>query len=167
MTKDPHFQVDTRSWSDSVRHATVQTLPKGTDDERGFTLIEILVVILIIGILAAIAVPSFLNQRSKANDAGAKVVARTAETAIESYATGNGGSYSGATLSALRSIEPTLITASTSVAFLQNVSVSATGYTLTTYSPTSSDTFSIVKSGNSISRSCSGSGGGCPSGGTW
>ena len=65
-------------------------------DESGFTLVELLVVMLILGLLAAIAIPAFFNQRDKARDAEAKSAVRTAQTAIETYATDHDGKYTGA-----------------------------------------------------------------------
>jgi type IV pilus assembly protein PilA len=138
------------------------------EDEKGFTLIELLVVILIIGILAAIAIPSFLNQKSKAQDSQAKVIARTAQTAMETYATNNNGSYAGATVGSLNSIEPTLITTSTNNAFLTGVSAAANTYAVTAYDPVTSNSFVISNVSGTISRTCTtGGSGGCPTGGTW
>src|SRR5215210_9011826 len=78
------------------------------NEESGFTLVELLVVMLILGILAAIAIPSFFNQRDKGNDAQSKANVRTVQTAIETYSTDNNGVYTGATKAILKGIEPTL-----------------------------------------------------------
>src|SRR6202020_3245731 len=92
----------------SQEGSMLHKLRRRAEDEKGFTLIERLVVILIIGILAAIAIPSFLNQKSKANDAAAKEQVRTMQNTMESYATEHNGTYAGATLAELQAIEPTL-----------------------------------------------------------
>jgi type IV pilus assembly protein PilA len=122
----------------------LQSLRQRTSDEGGFTLIELLVVILIIGILAAIAIPALLSQKSKAYDSSAKTLAQTAQTAMETYSTENGGSYVGATQTKLNEIEPSINTTKSSEAQLTAVQQSST----VTTGPTSSEYAVVVTAQN-------------------
>ena len=62
-------------------------------NRKGFTLVEIMIVVAIIALLAAIAVPNLLQARKTANDAAAKATVRSLSTAAEVYATSNSGKY--------------------------------------------------------------------------
>ena len=140
-------------------------LRRRAEDEKGFTLIELLVVILIIGILAAI--PTFLNQKSKANDAAAESLARNAATAMETYATTNNGGYSNSSPSALNSIEPNInITSNSSQAYVTVASGTSNAYSITAVSPSDTESFTLTNNNGVESFACTPNGGAC-SGGSW
>ncbi|MGO9658919.1 MAG: type IV pilin protein [Acidimicrobiales bacterium] len=63
----------------------LQHLKERRQDETGFTLIELMVVVLIMGILMAIAIPTFLSTQGSANDASAKSNATNAFTSEKAY----------------------------------------------------------------------------------
>lgn len=58
---------------------------KKSINERGFTLIEIMVVIVILGILAAFIAPKFIGQEEKARKIQAKVQIKSLESALQFY----------------------------------------------------------------------------------
>jgi type IV pilus assembly protein PilA len=79
--------------------AMARTVISRTDAEDGFTLIEMLIVVIILSILVAIAVPAYLLFRDRADDVAAKSNLRAMIPAVEAFMADNGANgYTGMTI---------------------------------------------------------------------
>ncbi len=130
--------------------------------DDGFSLPELLVVALLMGILAAMIIPAYLSQVAKAHDAEAKDLISSAQVALKTYQDDN-GDYAGADVPALVRIEPTLGASSGAL----DVSTGRNHFTLQASSK-SGNVFTLAEQDGATSRACATAGSaGCAGDGSW
>ena len=132
-------------------HAIKGLVARRRDDEQGFTLIELMVVVLIIAILIAIAIPTFLGARQRAQDRAAQSDLRNGLTAEKTVYT-DSQTYSNDTSTAgMKGIESSLDWGGKLKVFVGDVVSGDKGVVCLQEDSKSGKTFSIgdVASGNS------------------
>lgn len=136
------------------------------NNEQGFSLVELLVVVIIIAIVAAIAIPNLLASRRAANDASAISTLRTIHSAEVTYYANNNQTYT-TTAGLTGLIDPTLAVAAPSKSGFDFASTFGTGVYCATATRQSNSTgnsgYGVNETGV-IYKYASGSPGACASG---
>jgi type IV pilus assembly protein PilA len=100
-------------------------------NSKGFSLLELLIVVAIILIIATIAIPSLLRSRQAANESAAVANLRTINTAQVTYLSSSGGAFGAVTNLVTAGLLDSRFTAGTVSGYVYSVAVSTGDYTAT------------------------------------